>query len=63
MPSDLFTVALLIKKINIGGERMSVIFDLLSLSLHTYCTFLVHSVVTDLKLPGLGPCQFFLYFI
>ena len=32
MPSDLFTGALLVKKIDIGGEQMSAIFDLLSLS-------------------------------
>ena len=42
MPSDLFTGALLIEKINIGGERMSAIFDLLSLSLYIstvlFCT-------------------------
>ena len=31
MPSDLFTGALLVKKIDIGGERLSAIFDLLSL--------------------------------
>ena len=42
MPSDSFTVALLIKKINIGGAQMSAIFDLLSLS--TYLLyFFVHS--------------------
>ena len=35
MPSNLFTVALLIKEINIGGEQMSAIFDLLSLYIST----------------------------